>query len=365
MGRTDVKVATVTGAAGGQAAAEARPQSDTSSAMSVIETVRGPVATSALGPTLTHEHIFIMQPEALQNWGHAFGPCYWDEAQRVEDAISTLTAVREAGIQTIVDPTVPGLGRYIPRIQDVNRGVDLNIIVATGVYAFLELPNFLAYRSVDAIAELFVRELREGINDTGVKAAFLKCAVERHRIIGDVPRILAAIATAGNETGAPIMVHTSAPERTGLDALGALTDAGVDPAQIVIAHAGDSNDLDYLRAIADTGASLGCDRFGIEHFNPLADRLTTLLALLDEGYGDRVLLSHDAACFFDFMVGDPFFADETPDYLLISNRVVPALRQAGVTQAQIDQMMIENPRRFFAGEPTAARPGTPSAKMEP
>jgi phosphotriesterase-related protein len=331
----------------------------------IIETVRGPVPTSALGPTLTHEHIFIMQPEALQNWGHAFGPRYWDEAQEVQNAITTLAAVRGAGIQTIVDPTVPGLGRYIPRIQTVNRGVDLNIIVATGVYAFLELPNFLAYRSVDAIAELFIRELREGIDDTGVKAAFLKCAVERHGIIGDVPRILAAIAAAGNETGAPIMVHTNALERTGLDALGALTDAGIDPARIVIAHAGDSNDLDYLRAIADTGASLGCDRFGIEHFNPLADRLTTLLALLDEGYGDRVLLSHDAACFFDFMVGDPCFAGETPDYLLVSNRVVPALRQAGVTQAQIDQMMIENPRRFFAGEPTAARPGTPSAKMEP
>ena len=70
----------------------------------------------------------------------------------------------------------------------------------------------------------------------------------------------------------------------------------------MIAHAGDSNDLGYLRAIADTGAWLGCDRFGIEHFNPLTDRINTLLALLAEGYGDRVHLSHDAACFFDFMI---------------------------------------------------------------
>jgi len=333
--------------------------------MSVIETVRGPVPTGALGPTLTHEHIFVMQPEALQNWGHAFGPSYWDEALRIEDAIAKLTAVREAGIQTIVDPTVPGLGRYIPRIQNVNRGVDLNIIVATGVYAFLELPNFLAYRSVEAIAELFVREITEGIDDTGVKAAFLKCAVERHGIIGDVPRILAAIAVAAHQTGAPIMIHTNALARTGLDALGALTDAGVDPARIVIAHAGDSNDLDYLRAILDTGASLGCDRFGIDHFNPMADRITTLLALLAEGYSDRVLLSHDAACFYDFMVGDPFFADEKPDYLLISTQVVPALLEGGATPAQIDQMMVENPRRFFGGQAATGRSRTPSAKMEP
>lgn len=320
--------------------------------MPEVETVRGPVIDGDLGTTLMHEHVFILQPEALQNYGHAFGPAYWNEQERLDDAVAKLSAVRDAGIYTIVDPTAIGLGRYIPRLQKLNEAVDLNIVVATGVYAFLELPNFLAYRSVDAIAELFVREIREGIDDTGVKAAFLKCAVERHGIIGDVPRILAAIAAAAVQTGAPVMVHTNAEARTGLDALEALTGHGVKPERIVIAHAGDSNDLGYLRTIAESGAWLGCDRFGIEHFNPLADRIRTLLALLSEGYGDRIHLSHDAACFLDFFVGNPIFADEKPDYLLISDRVLPALRQEGVTQAQIDEMMIANPRRFLTGGPS-------------
>src|SRR5947209_1656923 len=325
-------------------------------ASSTVETIRGPVDAGELGTTLMHEHVFILQPEALQNWGHAFGPCYWDEQARLDDAVTKLGAVRQAGIQTIVDPTVPGLGRYVPRLQKLNARVELNIVVATGVYAFLELPNFLAYRRVDAIAELFVREINHGIEDTGVKAGFLKCAVERHGVIGDIPRILAAIAAAGVETGAPIMVHTNAQARTGLDALEVLTGHGVRPERIVIAHAGDSNDLDYLRAIADTGAWLGCDRFGIEHFNPLADRIRTLLALLAEGYGDRIHLSHDAACFYDFMVGDPAFANEKPDYLLISNQVLPALRREGVTQEQIDELMIVNPRRFLTAGAAAAEP---------
>jgi phosphotriesterase-related protein len=277
--------------------------------MSTVETVRGPVKDGELGTTLMHEHVFVMQPEALQNWGHVYGP-YWNEQDRLDDAARKLSAVRAAGIRTIVDPTVPGLGRYIPRLQRLNEAVDLNIVVATGVYAFLELPNFLAYRSVDAIAELFVREIREGIDDTGVKAAFLKCAVEKHGVIGDIPRILAAIAAAGVETGAPIMVHTNAQERTGLVTLEVLTGHGVAPERIVIAHAGDSNDMGYLREIASSGAWLGCDRFGIDHFNPLADRIRTLLALLAEGFGPRIHLSHDAACFFDFMIGNPFFADE-------------------------------------------------------
>jgi phosphotriesterase-related protein len=315
--------------------------------MTTVETVRGPVDVEHLGPALMHEHIFILQPEALQNYGHVWGASYWDEEIRVADAIEKLRAVRAAGIETIVDPTAPGLGRFIPRIQRINAEVDINIVVATGVYAFLELPNFFGYRSPEAIAEFFVREIREGIDDTGVKAAFLKCAVERHGLIGDVPRILAAVAAAGVETGAPIMVHTNAAAQTGLPALQALAHEGVDPAQVIVAHAGDSNDLDYLRAIADTGAVLGFDRFNIPFFNPDQKRIETLATLVAEGYADRVHLSHDAACFYDFMVGDPNFADERPDYLHISRTILPSLLDAGVTQAQIDQMLVENPRRIF------------------
>ena len=314
--------------------------------MSTVETVRGPVDVADLGRTLMHEHVFVMQPEALQNFGHVWGT-YWNEDERVAEAVEKLRAVRGAGIETFVDATAYGLGRYIPRIQRINAEVDLNIVVATGVYAFLELPNFLGYRRPDAIAELFVREIREGIDDTGVKAAFIKFAVERHGIVGDIPRILAAVAAAAIETGVPVMVHTNAAAGTGPMALEALMDAGVEPSRIVIAHAGDSNDLAYLRSIADTGAWLGCDRFSIEHFNPDERRTETLLRLLDEGYGDRVHLSHDAASFIDFMVGDPAFANERPDYLHISKRILPALRDQGVTDEQIDAMMIDNPRRFF------------------
>jgi phosphotriesterase-related protein len=316
--------------------------------VSTVETVRGPVATAELGPTLMHEHVFVLDPEALQNYGRVWGESYWDEEARVADAIGKLQRLRDGGVRTIVDPTVIGLGRYIPRIQRINAEVDLNIVVATGVYAFLELPGFLAYRGDDVLADLFVREIREGIDDTGVKAAFLKCAIEHHGLAGDVPRILSVIAAAAVETDAPVMVHTNAPARTGLLALEVLTEAGVDPARIVIAHAGDSNDLDYLRAMADTGAWLGCDRFSIEHFNPEARRIETLLALLDAGYGGRIHLGHDAACFYDFMAHNPAFAHERPDYLHIHTNVLPALRAAGVGDGQIDELLVANPQRFFA-----------------
>jgi phosphotriesterase-related protein len=316
--------------------------------LSTVETVRGPVDVAQLGRTLMHEHIFVVDPTALQNYNRAWGEGYWDEDVRVADAIQKLQRVVDGGISTIVDPSTPGqLGRNIHRLKRINAEVDLNIIVASGYYAFLELPGFLAYRSDDEIVKLFVREIREGIDDTGVKAAFLKCAVEAHGMIGDVPRIFALVAAAAVETGVPVMVHTSAPAQTGRVALETLTAAGVDPKRIVIAHAGDSNDLDYLRALADTGASLGCDRFSIAHFNPDENRVETLAALVAEGYTSSVHLGHDAACFYDFMFQNPFFAEEKPDYLHISRTIVPELLAAGVTQAQIDEMFVDNPRRFF------------------
>ena len=316
--------------------------------MSSIETVRGPVELSELGPTLMHEHVFVLEPESLLNYAHVWGGSYWDEEAGVADAIAKLRRLRDGGIETIVDPTAIGLGRYIPRIQRVNAEVDLNIAVATGVYSFLELPRFLAYRSDDALVALFVREIREGIDDTGVKAAFLKCAVEEWGLVGDIPRILRLIAAAAVETGVPVMVHTNAAAKTGLIALEALTEAGVEPRRVVIAHAGDSNDLDYLRTIADTGASLGCDRFSIEHFNPDANRVETLVALLAEGYGDRIHLGHDGASFYDFMQHNPAFASERSDYLHISTTILPELRARGVTLEQIDELLVGNPRRFFA-----------------
>jgi phosphotriesterase-related protein len=315
--------------------------------MATVETVRGPVDVTQLGVTLMHEHIFLLQQESLQNFGAFWGERWWDEETRVADAVQKLRAVKEAGIDTVVDPTAIGLGRDISRIKRLNADVDLNIVVATGLYAFLELPSFFKYRTAESVAEFFVRELRDGIAETGVKAGFIKCAVEAYGIVGDLPLILSAVAAASVATGAPVMVHTNASAQSGRLALDALTEQGVPASRIVIAHAGDSNDLDYLRKIADTGAALGFDRFNIPHFNPDERRIETLAALVAAGYGERVHLSHDAACFYDFMLGNPAFADERPDYLHISKKILPALLEAGVTQAQIDQMLVLEPQRFL------------------
>ena len=322
--------------------------------MAVVESVRGPVELDRLGQTLMHEHVFVLSTEHVQNYGSD----WWDEEARVADAITKLDALYAKGIHTIVDPTVWGLGRYIPRIQRIATQTPVNIIVATGLYVYEELPQQYAYRGPGLLIDIpepmvtdFSRDITEGIGDTGVKAAFLKCCMETAEPTPDVERIARVIARTHLQTGAPITVHTSGPHQGGRTAVRIFTEEGVDLSKVMIGHAGDSNDLDYLTELADAGVLLGMDRFGLDLFNPGAERIKTIAALAARGYAASMVLSHDANCFIDYFgaAHDEVRAAASPNwhYEHISDDVLPALLEAGVTQAQIDTMMVENPVRYF------------------
>ncbi|MFI6710837.1 phosphotriesterase [Nonomuraea sp. NPDC050478] len=324
--------------------------------MPVVSTVRGPVDVAELGQTLMHEHIFVAAAEHLENYGRG---AWWDEEVRVADAITKLNAVAAKGVRTIVDPTVWGLGRYIPRIQRVAAGVpDLNIVVATGIYSFEELPHQYEHRGPGLLLDMpdpmiddFVRDLTDGIADTGVKAAFLKCVVDEKGLTPGVERICRAVAQAHVRTGAPITVHTNSPAQSGIVALDLFAKEGVDLTKVVVGHAGDSNDLDYLRRLADTGATLGMDRFGLDLYNPTPQRVATIAALCERGYTDRMVLSHDASCFMDYFPNEwDMVGVIAPNwrYDHIHDDVLPALREAGVTDGQIEQILVFNPRRYFS-----------------
>lgn len=323
--------------------------------MPTVETARGPVDVAELGSTLMHEHVFVLNPEHVQNYGEG---AWWDEEEQVSTAIDKLNALAAKGIRTIVDPTVMGLGRYIPRIQRIAEQVELNIIVATGVYTYGDLPFAYNSRGPGTVIDMpepmvddFTRDITQGIATTGVKAAFLKCAVEHADMSPGVQRVLRAVAQTHVATGAPITVHTSAAEKTGDVAVPILQEVGVDMTKVVIGHAGDSDDLDYLMGLADTGAILGMDRFGIDVYATTDTRVATIAALAERGYADRMVLSHDASCFIDWFAPDPNGLRDAVlpnwNYEHISNDVLPALRERGVTDAQINQMLVDNPRRYF------------------
>ena len=319
--------------------------------MAQVQTIRGPIETSALGRVLIHEHVFLMNMEYTQN----YRPDFFEEPT-IARAVARLNALKAAGIGTIIDLTVLGLGRHIPSLAKVAAQTDLNMIVSTGVYTFDEVPGPFAFYGPGLLCDApepmidhFVKDIVEGIAGTGIKAGELKCAIDLPGLKPGVERVMRAVARAHLMTGVPITVHTAPQAQTGLIVQKVMTEEGVNLEDLVIGHCGDTNDIDYLMKLADEGSILGMDRFGINFTITPEQRISTIVEMVKRGYVDRLTLSHDCCCWSDFFPSVDAYNTAMPDhhYLHIHQRVLPALLEAGVTQKQIDKMFIENPRRHF------------------
>jgi phosphotriesterase-related protein len=306
-----------------------------------------------------HEHIFVLTTDVQQNYPEEWG----DEDARVADAVRQLRELPPAGIGTIVDVTVIGQGRCIPRIQRIAAQVpDLNIVVSTGCYTFDEVPMFFWRRTPDieaslgrpprdVMADFFVRDITEGIAGTGVKAGMLKCAVDAKGLTRGVERVLRAVAQAQARTGAPVTIHTHAAGKHGLAILDVLQAEGADLSRVVLGHSGDSSDPDYLQSMAEAGLTLGMDRFGIDRFARFEDRSDLVAELCRRGLAGSMVLSHDCACYIDWFAPGSLAELRNWHYRHISQDVLPYLRDHGVTDDQIDTMLERNPVRILTGHP--------------
>ena len=313
----------------------------------MVHTVRGPVEAGQLGRTLMHEHVFVLTAEVQQNY-----PAEWgDEEERVADAVRRLRELPKNGIGTIVDVTAIGQGRNIPRVKRIADQVpDLNIVVATGIYTFDEVPLFFWRRPADTMTEFFVRDITEGIAGTGVKAGMLKCAVDEKGLTPGVEQVLRSVAKAHAQTGAPVTIHTHTASQHGPAILEVLRAEGADPSRVVLGHSGDSvHDPDYLERMADAGLTLGMDRFGIDHFATFTERSGLVAEMCRRGYAGRMVLAHDTCCYIDWFGPGTLDPLKNWHYLHVSQDVLPYLREHDVPASDIDLMLNVNPARILAG----------------
>jgi phosphotriesterase-related protein len=319
--------------------------------MSTVQTVRGPVDSGKLGVTLMHEHIFVLSPEIIQNYPEVWG----EEDKRVQDAVARMNELYARGVHTVVDLTVVGLGRYVPRIECVARQTKLNIVVATGLYTYCDLPFYFHFRGPgtpfgggEVMVDMFVRDIREGIAGTNTKAGILKCCTDQPGLTKDVERTLRAVAQAHRATGVPISTHTHARTKRGLDQQRIFREEGVDLERVVIGHSGDTDEIAYLEELIGNGSYLGMDRFGIDTILPFEARVHTVAEMCRRGHVNKMVLSHDAACYNDWLP-EPELPKMLPrwHYLHIHNDVIPALKEQGVTDEQVETMLVTNPRRIF------------------
>jgi phosphotriesterase-related protein len=317
--------------------------------MATVETVGGPIDADELGRTLIHEHFRARDEAVTVQFPHVR-----DEDAEMELALEQARAVVEHGVRTVADPAAMFLSRDVRHLQRVAGEAGLQIVACTGIYTYEGLPQFFLNRDADFMASCFVHDIEQGIQGTDAKAAFIKCAADEPGVNDNIEKIHRAAARACLQTGAPIMAHSRPVSETGPRQVEIFLEEGVAPEKIQIAHTGDTDDLDYIERLLHKGVYIGMDRYGLELFLPMDKRNATVTELLKRGYAERMFLSQD------FSVGLDWFPDEAEEQMmaaglvkdwsmtLVFEQVIPALTEAGMTQDQLDTMMVENPKRWLA-----------------
>ena len=314
--------------------------------MATINSVLGPMDTADMGFTLSHEHVLVSSAGIQQIY-----PEFIDRDGTIARGIADLKAAHAEGLRTIIDVTTIDLGRDIRMLEEVSRGSGVNIICATGTWR--DIPRVFWTATPDDIAPLYIREIQQGIEDTGIKAGVIKVANDMGGVTPEGEIILRAAARAHKATGVPISTHTWAPERVGEQQVAVFEDEGIDLNRVYVGHSNDTDDLDYLIGLLEKGVWIGLDRYpGRPEVLDWEARTLTAYRLIEAGYAHRIMLGHDWSVALLIALREARKArdEANPDgYLFITRRVLPRLSELGASDDDIYKVMIDNPRRFFEG----------------
>jgi phosphotriesterase-related protein len=310
--------------------------------MAQIQSVSGPLDTADLGFTYMHEHVIIGTPGLYE--GH---PQLWHAQEFRERAIRRLSEARERGVKTFVDLTPSDFHRDVRFVRDVAQASGMQVIVATGIY--WKSTWYFEGHPIEDLLALLLHDIQQGIQGTDIRAGILKAATDEPGVTEANERALRAIARAHRQTGVPISTHTNAHLRRGLEQQKIFKEEGVDLGRVVIGHSGDSTDIGYLEELIQNGSYIGMDRFGLEggELPNVDQRVQTVATMCEKGYANRMVLSHDAGCIFDFAPEQMLQALPKWNFNTIVDIVIPALRERGVSQSDIDVMTTGNPRAIF------------------
>jgi phosphotriesterase-related protein len=317
--------------------------------MPEIQTVQGALDAQELGLVLAHEHLRFRDEAVADQW-----PERYDEKLELDAALEAVRAAKDRGVQTIVDPTAMFGGRDVSFMKRVADETGVRIIACTGIYSYDYLPHYFENRDVDVMAEHFVQDIERGIQGTGIRAAFLKCAADAPGVTEHVEKIHRAVARACVQTGAPIMAHSMPAIETGPRQVEIFAEEGVDLSRVQIAHCGDTDDIAYIEGLIDRGVYVGLDRYGLEMYLPIDKRNATAAELLRRGHTGQLMISQDFCASIDWFPPEAAEVFENSGAIrnwsmtLVFDEVVPALRETGVMDDEaFDTIFRKNPVRWL------------------
>jgi phosphotriesterase-related protein len=315
-----------------------------------VQTVTGPALAADLGTTLIHEHVLVGYP----GWEFDAKAPPFRRAETMARAVDQMHELQAEGVRTFVDPCPMDGGRDVEFLAELSQKSGMRIVCATGAYFEAEGIT-LTFRHLpeEEIAEIFVKEITEGVGETGIRAGAIKIATGSRVVTPYEKKLVTAAARAAKETGVPLISHTQ-DASCGHDQIDLVTAQGVAPDRLVVGHSDGTADHWYQRGLAERGAFVGFDRFGISNFISDDVRIQNVLRLAEAGHTERILISHDSIICW---LGRPVPYAQSYDQLLamlpdwrpttIFRKVIPRLLEGGMSQHQIDTILVDNPRRLF------------------
>ncbi len=335
----------------------------------MIQTVLGPISPSVLGPTTTHEHLYIdfsfmlrpaqdspseelaNAPISLENLGWIRRNYYSNlcnlQLMDLDTTIKEVGLFSKAGGGAIVDATTIGIGRNPQALVRISRETGVHILMGAGFYVGAVHPDYVQERSVDALALQIISEVTEGIAGTGVKAGIIGEVGCTWPLTSTEHKSLAASAIAQQETGASILIHPGRHPDAPAEIVRLLDKSGADISRVIIGHLDRTIfDFDQLRSIAETGCYIEWDLFGNEgsHY-PLseidmpsdAQRLDFIRRIADAGYSDKIVIGQDI-CTKHRLVK---FGGHGYGHIL--ENIVPKMRRRGFSEDLIHAITVANP----------------------
>jgi phosphotriesterase-related protein len=309
--------------------------------MAHVQTVLGPIDPATLGFTLPHEHTQIALWQIPSRWD------YWQLTRDEPVILEELAAFRAAGGSGLVDLTVAGVGRDPDWLAGLARVSGLHLVMGCGWYrtAYYPPEALIDRRSVDDLADELVREATEGVGTTGIRPGIIgEIGTDKPWLTALEERVHRAAARAARRTGLAVTTH-GVLSPVGLAQLAVFEEEGADPGRVIIGHADSYPHLDHHLAIVERGASVEFDFLGMsftaQERHGEARLIELLCELLARGHVERVLLSQDVC--HDSQLS----RYDGNGYTYLARIFLPRLREAGVSDAEIETMTVANPRRLL------------------
>lgn len=303
-----------------------------------INTVQGEIKTDDLGLTLSHEHILVEFIGAKD-----YDPSRWDQGKVIQSLLPELQKLKQLGVDTLFDFTPAYLGRDVLLLKELSTKSGLNIITNTGFYGAVNnkyLPEIAFKATADDLANIWIKEFQNGIENTPVKPGFIKISVNPDNLSDLHKKLITAAAITHLQTGLTIASHTG-PAVPAFEQITVLKQSGVHPSAFVWVHAQNEDDREnYLKA-AEMGAWVSLDGIQEDNIKQYIDRLGYIK---ENGLLKKVLISQDAGW---YEPGKPWQGLKR-SYTDIVQKMVPQLKSNGFTNKEVRQLLEINPAEAFA-----------------